>query len=102
MVEEVINRLQKEFVQFQKDKEKLDTKMEEKMEKLGDRLHNDQFMELTNALEHVNTKIGSIKQFLPRLMEAMTGKKNAEIGELDSVEILPKGMSNTADLGIFS
>ena len=75
--------------------EKLDSKIEDKMEKLGEKIRNDLFWDFTHALNHVNTKIGSIKQFLPKLMEAMTNKKSVEVEEPESVDKMPKALSNS-------
>ena len=73
-----------------------------KIEKLGEKLRSEILREVNHALDHVNSEIGAVKQFLPRLKEAMTGKKNAAQGELQSEELLPKSLSKTMEMGDFS
>ena len=46
------------FTRLQKDLEKMDARINEKLEKLGECLYNDLFVELKNALEHFNPKLG--------------------------------------------
>ena len=63
MTEGVTTRLQKEFVQFQKDMEKLDVKVDEKLEKWGEKLHSEILEEVNHALDHVNSEIGALNSF---------------------------------------
>ena len=46
---------------LQKDLERIDTRIDEKLEKWGDKFRNDLFAELKDALEHINMEIGSLK-----------------------------------------
>ena len=74
-------------------------KLDEKVEKLGRKLRNYLFTKLKNSLDSIHAKIGTIRQFLPRMVEAMIGKKHTEAIELDYVENLPKNLSKTIEFG---
>ena len=69
------------------------------MEKLGKKIRTELFRDFSHALDHVNTEIGSIKQFLPKLMEAMTNKKSVEVVDPESADKIPKDSSNSDELG---
>ena len=73
--------------------------LDEKVEKLGRKLRNYLFTKLKNSLDSIHAKIGTIRQFLPRMVEAMIGKKHTEAIELDYVENLPKNLSKTIEFG---
>ena len=77
----------------------MDAKLDEKFGKIGDKLYND-FAERKNGLEHINAKVCTIRQLIPRAMEATIRKKNPKIVELDSFGKSKKNLGSTSELGI--
>ena len=72
---------------LQKDLDKVDAQIDEKLEKWGDKLRNDLFAEMKNALEHFNAEPVSMKKSMLNLVE------------MGSSEKLPRNGSNTLEMG---
>ena len=70
------------------------------MEQLGAKICNELFTKLKSSLEHIHVEIGTIQQFLPGVIEAMTGKQHPTVMELHFTENLPIPSSKTAVVGV--
>ena len=82
--------------------EKMDSKLKEKFDKLGDKLRTKVFIKLKHALEHIDSELGSIKQYMPVMMEFRVGRTQVDVWELAFAETLPKDVGMTIALGISS
>ena len=67
-----------------KDLEKMDARIDEKLEKLGDKVRTELFSKLKHALDHFNSEVSSLKQFMQKPGDAVLGKQLPEIIEMES------------------
>ena len=77
---------------------RIDAKLDEKFERLGDKLRNELFVELKHAIDHFNTKVGTIKQFLLGFVGVKEGMKSLEIMEVTSLEKIHRTKHTSSQL----
>ena len=68
----------------------MDAKIEEKIDKLGEKLCIEVFADLKHAMDHFNADVGAIKQLLPVMVAAKSGLTSPSVVELDAAEELAK------------
>ena len=89
MADGVTTRLQKEVTQLQKDLEKLEARIDGKLEKLGEKFQHDLQVGLQQGLAGITAELGNIiRQLIPRAKEATSRKKHFEVINTESTEQL--------------
>ena len=80
MADGVTTRLQKEVTQLQKDLEKLETRIDVKLEKLGEKFQHDLQVGLQQGLASITAEMGNIiRQLIPRTEEGYSGQKISKV-----------------------
>ena len=69
---------------LQKDLEKVDARIDEKLDKFGEKIRNDLFAELHHAMSHFNSDVDSLKQLLQKSGDDARGKSIPAVVEMAS------------------
>ena len=75
--------------------ERIDARIDEKLERWGDKLRNDLFAKLKTALDHVNLRLSNLQQSRTNPVEAVIAKPALEVVEVIPFEKTPKEGSDT-------
>ena len=85
MIDGVTTRLQRDVTQLQKDMEKLELRIDAKLDQMGKKFQEDLQVGLQQGLARVSTELGElIRQLLPQAEGTQSGKKISEILNVDS------------------